>query len=382
VNKKKLLFIVNVDWSFITFRLPIALKAISLGYEVHVICKITDRAEYLEALGLVVHPFEFSRSGKNIFRELACCLKLYQLMKRLKPDLVHLVTIKPVLYGGIVARMIKVPSVVSAISGLGFVFSRSQEKNGHMLLSIVLILYRLALGHSNQTVIFQNPSDLTTIVEGVSLPTAKVKLICGSGVDLSNYPVTPEVSGKLVIAMASRLLRDKGVLEFIDAARIVKNAGSDVCFQLIGEPDFGNPESVTVDEVRNWKAEGIVECLGFRTDIAELFAQAHIVVLPSYREGLPKVLMEAAACGRAVITTDVPGCRDAIEQGVTGDLVPARNAKALAAAVELLIKDSALRQRMGRAGRDLAEREFSIDKVVNAHFDIYQELQGNKAVNE
>ncbi len=378
MKKEKLLFIVNVDWSFIIFRLPIALKAISLGYEVHLICKVTDRGEYLESLGLIVHPFEFSRSGKNIFRELACFLKLYQLMKRLKPDLVHLVTIKPVLYGGIVARVTKVPSVVSAISGLGFVFSGSQEKGGHMLLSVVLLLYRIALRHLNQTVIFQNPSDLAAIVEGVGLPRAKVKLIRGSGVDLTNYSMHPEVRGKPVIVMASRLLKDKGVFEFIDAARIVKDAGLDVRFQLIGEPDFGNPESVTVDEVQNWKEEGIVECLGFRTDIAELFTQAHVVVLASYREGLPKVLIEAAACGRAVITTDVPGCRDAIEQDVTGILVPARNAKALAVAMKVFIEDAGLRQRMGRAGRDLAEREFSIDKVVNTHLNIYQELQNIK----
>ncbi|MCK5240812.1 glycosyltransferase family 4 protein [bacterium] len=374
MNKKKLLFIVNVDWFFTSHRLPIALKAMEEGYEVHLLSAVTDKAEYLERLGLIVHPFSFSRSGKNIFNELACVFGLYKQIKSIKPDLVHLVTIKPVLYGGVAARLAKVPGVVSAISGLGFLFVKRVGVQARLFRYAVLFLYRMAMGHPNQRVVFQNPTDMNALVAAGGVQKDKVRMIRGSGVDLLDYPVLPEPDGVPIVVMASRLLKDKGVHEFIEAVGIVTSKGIKVRFQLIGEPDSGNPESVTAEAVQSWQDEGVVECLGFRSDIADLFARAHIVILPSYREGLPKVLIEAAACGRAVITTDVPGCRDAIELDISGLLVPARDADALAQAMVRLIEDDALRQQMGRAGRDLAEREFGIDKVVAAHLAIYQEL--------
>ncbi len=376
---KKLLFVVNVDWFFVSHRLPIALKAIENGYEVHLLCAITDRKEYLQNLGLVVHPFSFTRSGKNIFSELASVFRLYRQVKCIKPDLVHLVTIKPVLYGGAVARLAKVPSVVCAISGLGFLFAERRGLLNRLLLGSVLSLYRIAMGHSNQRVIFQNPTDMKALVDAGGVSTDKVRMIRGSGVDLQDYPLMPEVTGIPVVMMASRLLKDKGVLEFVEAASLLKVKGIKAHFKLVGEVDSGNPASVTVEDIDIWQGEGNVDCLGFRSDIAKLFSQAHLAVLPSYREGLPKVLIEAAACGRAVITTDVPGCRDAIDPDVTGILIPARDAKALADAIEQLVNDVSLRQQMGQAGRKLAEREFSIDKVVSAHFEIYHELEAARS---
>jgi len=380
VNNKKLLFIVNVDQFFISHRLPIALKAMEMGFEVHLLCTITDRAEYLESFGLIVHPFLFSRSGMNILGELLCVINLYKQVKYINPEIVHLVTIKAVLYGGIVARLIKVPGVVSAISGLGFLFVERKGLVPRMRLSMVCFLYRLAMGHPNQKVILQNPTDMKALISVGGLSKEKVKLIRGSGVNLQDYSMRPEVGGVPVVVMASRLLKDKGVFEFVEAARIIKGKGIEARFQLIGEPDLGNPESVSCEIVQTWNDTGVVECLGFRMDIAVLFAQAHIVTLPSYYgEGLPKVLIEAAACGRAVITTDMPGCRDAIESDISGILVPARDAKKLAGAIERLITDAALRQQMGRQGRILAEREFSIDKVVLAHLEIYNELDAKNS---
>jgi glycosyltransferase involved in cell wall biosynthesis len=216
---------------------------------------------------------------------------------------------------------------------------------------------------------------MSALVGAGGVQKEKSRMIRGSGVDLQYYPMLAEPKGiPVIIIMASRLLKDKGVSEFVEAARSIKSMGIKAIFQLVGEPDLGNLESVTSEDLKFWQEEGVIECLGFRSDIAALFSQAHIVVLPSYREGLPKVLIEAAACGRAVITTDVPGCRDAIEPDVSGVLVPARDASALAKEIERLMKDDELRQEMGRAGRDLAEREFSIEKVVATHLDIYQEL--------
>jgi len=399
VSKKKLLFIVNVDWFFISHRLPIALEAMTQGYEVHLLCAITDKEQYLKSLGLIVHPFAFSRSGKNILTELAkeqylkslglivhpfafsrsgkniltelaIIFKLYWQIKKIKPDLLHLVTIKPVLYGGIAARIAKVPGVISAISGLGFLFVKRaglhRRLHRRLLRVVVLFLYRFAMGHPNQRVIFQNPTDMDALVKAGGIDKDKTRLIRGSCVDLQDYPFIPEPDGTPVIVMASRLLKDKGVHEFIEAARILKSKSVKVHFQLIGEPDFENPESVTAESMQIWREEGIVECLGFRSDISKLFSQAHIITLPSYYgEGLPKVLIEAAACGRVVITTDIPGCRNAIESDISGLLIPARDVEALAQAMEYLLENTSLRQKMGKAGRVLAESEFGIEKTVN-----------------
>ncbi|MBL4852009.1 MAG: glycosyltransferase family 4 protein [Gammaproteobacteria bacterium] len=372
----KLLFIVNVDWFFVSHRLPIALQAMNEGYEVHLLCTVTNKTEYLEGIGLTVHPFSFSRSGKNTVKEFFSVFKLYKQIKRIKPDLIHLVTIKPVLYGGIVARLLKVPAVVSAISGLGFLFVERAGLRVNFLRYAVLFLYRLAMNHPNQRVIFQNPTDRNILVKAGGVEKNKTSLIRGSGVNLRDYLATPEPDGVPIIVMASRLLKDKGVYEFVAAARIIHSKGVKGRFQLIGEPDTGNLESVSVESVLAWQEEGIVECLGLRSDIAELFSKAHIIVLPSYyAEGLPKVLIEAAASGRAIITTDMPGCRDAIEPGKTGLLIPARDEQALVSVIEQLIEDVSLRQRMGREGRRLAEKEFSIEKIVQAHLDIYKTLE-------
>lgn len=372
--KKKLLFVVNVDWFFVSHRLPIALQSMKEGYEVHLVCAITDKGDYLKELGIIVHPLAFSRSGKSINNEVVTAIKLYRLIKLIKPDLLHLITIKPVLYGGIIARLANVPSVVSAISGLGFLFVQRAGLSAKLFRSAILVLYRLAMGHANQRVIFQNPIDRDALIDSGGVIKDKVRMIRGSGVNLSDYPMISEIKGIPVIVMASRLLRDKGVIEFIEAARILKSNGVDACFQIAGEPDLGNPESVAMEQVKSWQNEDLVEFLGYRADISHIFSQAHIIVLPSYREGFPKVLIEAAACGRAVVTTDVPGCRDAIVPNVTGLLVPPRDAEALAQAVEKLILDEALRQQMGKDGRNLAELEFGIEKVVANHLFIYQEL--------
>ncbi len=376
MNKKKLLFVVNVDTFFISHRLPIALKAIKQGYEVHLLCAITDTDNYelLKSYKLIIHPISISRSGKNLFREFFTIFSFYKYIKSINPDLLHLVSIKPVIYGGIVARILNVPSVLSAISGLGFLFVKSPSFRTRSLRYVVLFLYRMAINHPNQQVLFQNQTDRNELVKKVGLDKNKTQLIRGSGVNLSCYPAKPEIDGVPVVVMASRLLKDKGVNEFVDAARCLLSRGVNANFWLAGNPDPENPSSITVEAFEGWKRENIVDCLGFKTNIAELFSKSHIVVLPSYREGLPKVLIEAAACGRAVITTDVPGCRDAIESDVTGLLIPARDAKALADTIEDLIQNPNKRRCLGQAGRKLAEKEFTIEKIVDAHMKIYEEL--------
>jgi glycosyltransferase involved in cell wall biosynthesis len=242
---------------------------------------------------------------------------------------------------------------------------------------LVSHLYRFAFRQRQLVVIFQNPDDRDTLLCLGVVRSQQTRIIRGSGVSLDEYPYVPEPQSRPVVVMASRLLKDKGVCEFVEAARLLQSRNVDVLMRLIGSPDPGNLSSITTEEMNDWKHEGIVDLMGYRTDIAEQYAASNIVCLPSYREGLPKSLIEAAACGRAVVTTDVPGCRDAIEPGITGLLVPPRDPGALADAIEHLIENPSELKNMGRAGRRLAEREFGIDKIVNQHLEIYRELLSN-----
>jgi glycosyltransferase involved in cell wall biosynthesis len=370
---KKLLFIVNVDWAFVLFRLPIALAALRQGYEVHLAAALTGKEDELQRAGINVHALPLSRSGTNPIAELRTLAAIYSLVGALKPDIVHLVSMKPVLYGGLVARIRKVPAVVASVTGLGFVFIASDLKT-RLIRSAVSLAYRMALGAPNLRVIVQNPDDRDALLRLSGIAPEQAVMIRGSGVDLAEFPALPEPDGIPVVAMAARLLWDKGVGEFVAAAKLLRQKGINARFQLIGDPDEHNPTSVSPQVLASWRSERMVELLGYRTDIARLFSCSHLVVLPSYREGLPKVLIEAAACGRAVVTTDVPGCREAIVPGETGLLVPVRDAQALADAIQKLLEDPSARRSMGQAGRRLAEEAFDIRQVVATHLAIYQDL--------
>ncbi len=376
---RRLLFVVNVDWFFLSHRLPIAIEALRRGYEVHIATTITDGREALERAGLVVHSIKIERSNAGMFAATHLLFNLTRLFRNVRPDIVHLVTIKPVLLGGIAARLAKVPSVVAAVSGLGFVFL------SHGLLAkarrwLVGGLYRSALSHQHIKVIFQNPDDARIISRVARLSKSNVVNIPGSGVDLNHFIPTQVRRKFFVIMMASRLLREKGVLEFVRAAELLRSekcCSDAVRFVLVGDIDPGNPGSLTPADLKAIEATGFVECWGHRGDMGDVISEADVMVLPSYREGMPKVLLEAAASGCAVITTDVPGCRDAIAPDETGFLVPAKDAEALVQAIRRFLEDPSLRVSMGKAGRKLAEEKFGIDKVVENHMQIYEELQSS-----
>jgi len=365
---KKILFVVNVDWFFISHRLPLAIEALKRGYEVHIACGITDKKEYLENLGLKVHSLSLSRSATGIRGELKSFSEIYKILKKTNPAIAHFVTIKPVLYGGIASRFLNIGKKVFSISGLGFVFIK-QGLKASLVRIFIKTMYRVALCGKDTYVVVQNPDDKAVVN---SICDINIALIRGSGVDLNLYSYTEENSEKIKVIMACRLLKDKGVFEYVEAAKIIKNKGIDVDFELYGDTDIHNPAALTNNELEKIKKDGFVTVYGFRNDIASLFQKANIIVLPSYREGLPKVLIEAAACGRAVVTTDVPGCRDAIEADITGLLCKVRDANSLAEQIEKLILDSDLRNSMGKAGRELAKKEFDIKKVVQKHFEIYE----------
>lgn len=374
-KKYKVLILLNDLPFFVSHRLPLAFAALMAGYEVHVATPPENSID-LSVYGIRYHQLTLSRRGRSLLGELRTFASVVRIMNAVKPDLVHLVTIKPVLYGGIAARLVAVPAVVSAVSGLGAVFI-ARGFLASCFRSIVNRLYRLAFGHPNLAVIFQNQDDRQQFVRNGLVAAGNTVLVRGSGVDLAEYPCVSEPEGVCVVTMVSRLLVDKGVCEFVEAARVLRARHVEVIMRVIGDPDPGNPATITREQLDAWKQRGDVEFLGFRTDIAHQYAVSNIACLPSYREGLPKSLVEAAACGRAVITTDVPGCRYVIEPGNTGLLVPVRDALALADAIEYLVRNPEQRTRMGAAGRDFAEREFGIKGVVDAHMQLYQRLLAN-----
>jgi glycosyltransferase involved in cell wall biosynthesis len=370
----KLLFVVNVDWFFASHRLPIALQALREGYEVHVATTFTDRQEELQRLGLKLHALPMDRGATGPWQAFATFRRILQILREVRPAIVHLVTVKPVVLGGIAARVARVPAVVAAVSGLGFVFLAQGLRSRFLRIGVVA-LYRLALGHPNLKVVFQNDDDRAVLRRLTGLPWEHTVVLRGSGVDLAQFPLRPfPPEPPVIVVFAARLLRDKGVVEFVEAARLLRGEGLQARFLLAGAPDPQNAATVSQEEVDGWAASGDIEALGHRSDTADVLAGAHLVVLPSYREGLPKVLAEAAASGRPVITTDVPGCRDAILPTQTGLLVPVRDAQALAAAIRALVEDPARRSAMGTAGRRLAEEEFALDSIVQQHLAIYRTL--------
>ncbi len=374
MTQKKLLFFVNDAPFLISHRLPIIRAAKAAGYEVHALTPPDAASEAAFAReGIVFHPLVMNRKGTNPLAEFIVLCRVVQQLKNIQPDIVHLVTIKPVIYGGLAARIARVPAKVSAISGMGYVFIR-EGAAARAVQFLVKGLYRLALAHPNAKIIFQNPDDRKFFTGSGLADIAHTVLIRGSGVDLKQYTVMPEPDAPVRAVMVSRFLIDKGIGEFIEAARILKARGVAVIFTLVGYADHNNPASVTQEDIDSWVMEGIIESWGRREDIAEVYRQAHIACLPSYREGLPKSLLEAAASGRPIVTTDVPGCREVVEHGRNGLLVPVKNAKALAEAIAGLAQDKGERQRMGAESRSKAETEFGIDGVVAATLAVYQSL--------
>ncbi len=373
-NKGRLLFLLNDAPFFVTHRLSVAVAAQQAGWEVHVAVPFEAEAvATISAAGIQHHDAPLARGGTNPLAEFKLMRAYWRLIRRLQPRLVHAVTMKPGAYGGAIARLLGVPGLVIAVTGLGFLFLRDTFKT-RMLRRIVLALYGFALGHRKARAIFQNPDDLA-LFEGHGLVgTTPVHMIKGCGVDLAAFVPTPEPSGPPVVVFPARLIEDKGLHEFIAAAKVVKHKGLDAVFHLVGRTDADNPTDVGETMIRRWEAAGLIEWQGFASDMPKIFAACHIVCLPSYREGLPRTLIEAAACGRAIVATDVPGCREVVRDGDNGVLVPARDGAATAAAVIRLIEDPNLRRAMGLRGRAIAEAEFSVEDFVARSLVVYDEV--------
>lgn len=373
--KKKILFLVNDLSFFISHRLQIAESVVESGYNVFVgygelgSCKIS----FLKNRNIEAIYIPIDRAGMNPFKEIGSLFLILKLFLKIKPDIVHLVTIKPYLYGGIIARIAGVKGVVSSVSGLGTLFIE-KKFNIRLLRALLYPIYKYAFNHPNQIVIFQNNDDLNEFINKKILKSSKTIIINGSGVDLQNFSNFEEPLGTPIVCFAARLIKDKGVFEYISAARLIKKRGIEAKFLLAGDLDTKNPTGLNFRELQEIKNEALIDFLGYQNEIPVLYAKSNIICLPSYREGLPKSLIEAAAASRAVVTTDVPGCRDAIIPNKTGILVPVKDVDKLAEAIIWLIKNPSKRVKMGKAGRKLAEEKFQIKKVIENHLSIYSDL--------
>ncbi|MGR9072779.1 MAG: glycosyltransferase family 4 protein, partial [Gammaproteobacteria bacterium] len=344
----KILFLVTEDWYFCSHRLAVACAARERGYRVAVATRIRNHGEAIARSGIKPIGIRLRRRSMNPFRELASLIEIFLLYRREKPDIVHHVALKPVLYGSVAALFSGTPYVINAIAGLGHIFS-SKTLTAGLLKPFVRTAFRVLLNRRNSRVIVQNDDDRMFLIRSLGVDEKKIRLIRGAGVNLSLFKPTPEPSGEPVVTLAARLLRDKGIGEFVEAVGLLKAKGLRFRARVAGAPDPDSPGAVSQAELAEWRKDGAIEWLGHRSDMPQIWRETHIAVLPSsYGEGVPKALIEAAASGRAAVTTDMPGCRDIVRHGKNGLLVPARNASALADAIEYLIGHSAARQKMGK----------------------------------
>lgn len=368
----KILFVVNACGFFVSHRLPIALAAARIGYEVHVAAADDETSNLVREHGLQFHPVNISRAGRNPLREVSTFFQLYRLFRDVRPDVVHLVTIKPVIYGGIAARLAGIDAVVGAIPGLGYLFTERGYLS-RVMRAMALLGYRIALRHPRLRVIFQNQEDMSEFLRRGIVERQDTVLIKGSGVAPDQFVPVPPSDGVPVVVLAARMLWDKGVGEFVEAARLLQQDGVSARFVLAGGID-SNPSAIPESQLLKWHREGVVEWWGHQKDMPDVFRRTTIACLPSYREGLPKVLIEAAASGLPIVATDVPGCRDICRHGENGLLVPPRNALALAEALRFLIDSPNTRLAMGRRSREIFEAEYTIDQVVDRTLRVYSDV--------
>ena len=373
-NKKlRVLYLVTEDWYFVSHRLGLARAVRDAGCDVTVVTRTRDHADAIRREGFRLVSFLLPRSKLSFVSEFKSIVNLVRVYRQERPDLVHHVALKPSLYGSLAALLASVPAVVNAMTGLSFVFTAGHWLRG-VLQPLVRITGRLLLSRANSRIIVQNPNDMETLETAGIIRRGRASLIRGSGVDLVEFPPQPDPEGVLTVAMVSRLLWNKGVGELVEASRILRGRGLKVRTLLIGMPDPENPTSISEEQLCEWHDDELVQWWGYRDSITDVWRQAHVAVLPSYREGLPKSLLEAASCARPIVATDVPGCREIVRPGENGILVPVRDARSLADALETLLRDRELRQAMGAKSRALVERLFHQDRVVSETLDVYESL--------
>lgn len=369
----KLLFVVSEDWYFVSHRLPLAIAAQEAGYDVVIATRVSKHGAHLEKLGFRVVPLrELKRSSANPWKEIKALREIHRIIRHECPSVVHAVAIKPLIYTSISLRFLSGCRLVGALGGLGSAFS---EKTGKARAFRVLIrgLFRLLLNRKGMTVIVQNGEDQAVMIDQCGLRPERIVLIRGAGVDLTEFSTKPMPEGRPVVMLASRMIWPKGIQEFADAAGILMSRGYDARFVLVGKPDPENPASVPELKLQEWHQSSVLEWWGHRDDMAKTLAMASIVCLPTYYgEGVPKILLEAMASGRPIVTTDMPGCRDLVANGHAGIMIAPRSAEALAQGLEMLLDRPNELMNIGLNGRELVVSDYSASTVIEQTLAVYR----------
>tara|TARA_B100000287_G_C20577602_1_gene759047 strand:+ start:141 stop:1283 length:1143 start_codon:yes stop_codon:yes gene_type:complete len=370
----KIFIVLNDLPFFITHRLPLALEAKKNGLEVHVLAPYHKKSlEIINEYNIQFHSIPLKRGGKNPFLELKLFISIWRLISKNKPNLIHFVSMKPVLYGGIIARLLNIQGTVNAITGLGFLFVTSNFLN-KIIRKFVLLIYKFSLNHKNSISIFQNSDDLELFIDRNLVDRTKTVMIKGCGVDVDVFTPINKFVDNRIIMFPARIIGDKGANEFFDAAKILKNEGIIARFVIVGRTDPDNPTNIDEIKIKKLIEENIIEWWGFSENMSETLSKATIICLPSYREGLPKVLIEAAALEKPIVTTDVPGCREIVINERNGLLVPVRDSKNLSLALKKLIENKDMQKEMGIEGRKLVVKNFTSQDFIFRSMNVYETI--------
>lgn len=368
----KIIISANTDWYLYNFRLTLAKELREQGNDVILLSPPGNFKDRLQAEGFQWIPFPLSRQGVNPFKEIWSVMKLVQIYKTIQPDLVHHHTIKCVIYGSLAARFANIPAIVNSITGRGFIFS-SMKPLAVFLKPLIKLIYKFVFSFSKIRVIFENETDLFFFLENNLISKEQATLIPGVGVDTHRFHPVNEPNPDIIVLLATRMLWDKGVGVFVDAARLINSQEKKARFVLVGNIDEGNPASIEKRELENWQQEQVVEWWGFKDDMSSIYTIGTIFSFPTmYGEGIPTVLLEASACSLPLVATNIPGCRDVIKHGVNGFLIPPQDPQALAEAIEKLLADPGLRENMGKAGRKIILEKFSLEKIIEQTLHVYQ----------
>jgi len=373
----KLIFLSTEDSTFWSHRLGLARKLRDAGVDVVIMIRAGEHCSRLKKEGFRIIPWSISRRSLNPFMEFRSFLQVVSVYREEHPDMVHHIALKPIVYGSLAAAGLGGIPAMNTVTGLGPVFVRRNVTN-RMLRSALVKVLRVCFRAKGSRVVVQNEDDRELLTGAKIASAEKTSVIAGFGVNTEHFVPSPEPDGEFVVMLPARMLWEKGVGEFVEAGQELHSWCQSVRMVLVGGPDPNNPGCIPERRLREWVASGSVEWWGHQEDMRSVLGRSHLVCLPSYREGLPKVLLEAGACERAVVTTDVAGCREVVRDEVNGLLVPSRDSKALAGAIRRLLGDSKLRKKLAAAGRQRAEREFSSEIILASTLDLYREVLGSR----
>lgn len=369
----KLLFLSTEDSTFWSHRLALARKLRNLGVDVVIMTRAGEHLSRLEEEGFRVIPWSISRKSLNPFKELRSFLQVCKSYREERPDIVHHIALKPIVYGSLAARVCRWMPSANTVTGLGPVFVRA-NLTSRVLRALLVKVLRVCFRAKDSRVILQNEDDRALFLKAKIVPAENTTVIAGFGVNTEEFVPGPEPDGQFVVILPARMLWEKGVREFVEAAQELHKRGTSVRMVLVGAPDPNNPGCIPERQLREWAESGSVEWWGQQTEMTDVIHRSHLICLPSYREGLPRVLVEAGACGRPIVTTDAPGCSQVVRHGENGLLIPIKNSRALVDAIQSLLLNRVWRLQLGEAGRERTVAEFSEGKIARQTLDVYAEL--------